>query len=551
MAVRRWIIVSALLLGVIAVAVYVVQTVVGDGYLRLERESLEKDVRRATSALRHATEKLDLLIADWATWDASYQFVQDRNNDYIQENLVDESLINTQINFIVYINEAGEVVYRKAFDINKGHQVGFPRSFALHLTDDSPLFDLPNAESSVSGILALPEGYLMVASHLITPSDRYSSPPNGTLVIGRYIDDAVIQMLTATTYLPIDLLPVDDPRIPSDVTLSVQAPIALHEVDDFFINGYGLITDLYGNPALAARIRISRDLYMQGRTTLMQMFIGLIVVSVVSAVLITRLNTRRSQLHQLNTDLEQRVQERTRELSEALKTKSQILANISHDARTPLNIITLHVQLLRRGADAKTNARLDSMMLSANQLLNFFDNLLTEAQSLPTAETTPLNIFAFPPEHLLENVTASLCPLARAKGLRIETQIDPALPLLLNGDLKRLEHIVSNLLSNAVKFTSEGGVIVRLARADETHWAIEVADTGRGIAPENHHSIFRPFWQVDSSMTRDTNRGVGLGLAVVQQLAARMGGQVRVESALGAGATFVVTLPLNLEGEKV
>jgi two-component system capsular synthesis sensor histidine kinase RcsC len=122
----------------------------------------------------------------------------------------------------------------------------------------------------------------------------------------------------------------------------------------------------------------------------------------------------------------------------------------------------------------------------------------------------------------------------------------------LYGDPDRLKQIVMNLIDNAIKFTDQGTVTARIYRTDTEHWAIQVTDTGRGIPADVQSDIFEAFWQVDSSITREINRGVGLGLSIVKQLVILMQGSIVLQSEPGHGSTFTITLPLNeKQGELV
>ena len=144
---------------------------------------------------------------------------------------------------------------------------------------------------------------------------------------------------------------------------------------------------------------------------------------------------------------------------------------------------------------------------------------------------------------LVEAVRQQFAVTAANKGLELEVRVDPALPDEIVTDPKRLLQIASNLVSNALKFTSHGGVTMQLTRAAEGQWRMMVTDTGLGIAPEHQSRIFEPFWQADSTLTRE-HGGYGLGLAITQQLVQLLGGWIEVASTAGVGSTFTVTLPL-------
>jgi signal transduction histidine kinase len=289
--------------------------------------------------------------------------------------------------------------------------------------------------------------------------------------------------------------------------------------------------------------------------------------------LLDALAVSQGNLEKANNELERRVVERTRALKEAndrltqevaerrqaqneaaaardqalqaLKFKQQVLANISHDSRTPLNVITLRVEMMQRGVFGPVNDRqkaaLDGVLVSANQLLGFINNLLSEAQF--QSNRVKLKFAPCPPADLVNHAREIMTPLAAQKHLSLDIEVAADLPPTVTIDADRFNQILSNLMDNAIKFTDEGGVKVRLYRADAEHWALRVSDTGTGIPKDAQPRIFDAFWQVDGSSTRRVNLGVGLGLSIVRQLAEAMGGSISVESEPGAGTTFTVTLP--------
>jgi signal transduction histidine kinase len=108
-----------------------------------------------------------------------------------------------------------------------------------------------------------------------------------------------------------------------------------------------------------------------------------------------------------------------------------------------------------------------------------------------------------------------------------------------------VKQILMNLLDNAIKFTDQGTICISVYRANPTQWALQVVDRGVGISEEAQGRIFEPFWQVDGSVSRKANRGVGLGLSIVKQLTSLLQGELTVKSEVGQGSTFTVLLPLH------
>ncbi len=235
----------------------------------------------------------------------------------------------------------------------------------------------------------------------------------------------------------------------------------------------------------------------------------------------------------------------TRE-AEVDRMKNTFLAVVSHELRTPLNAILGYAEMIKEAIYGTVNEKQvqvsDRIMTNTRRLLDIVSDLLDQAQM--EAGKLSLRIQPFRPADLIENVHDVMDKIASDKGLELTSELDPTLPEFINGDIARLQQILVNLINNAVKFTETGSVHASLGYAGPESWTILVKDTGIGI-PENELStIFEAFRQVDSTITRKYG-GFGLGLTIVKQLAELMGGKIEVTSALGAGSSFLITLPLK------
>jgi len=154
-----------------------------------------------------------------------------------------------------------------------------------------------------------------------------------------------------------------------------------------------------------------------------------------------------------------------------------------------------------------------------------------------------LHLQSFRPADLIDNVHIVMDKIAADKGLALTSELDPDLPEFIIGDISRLQQILVNLINNSIKFTEKGSVHMCLSRRDKKHWLLGISDTGIGIPEDELPNIFEAFRQVDSTATRKYG-GFGLGLSIVKQLSELMDGDVMVNSELGSGSNFIVTLPL-------
>jgi len=255
-----------------------------------------------------------------------------------------------------------------------------------------------------------------------------------------------------------------------------------------------------------------------------------------------------TQIKQLQRELEAR----RREAEEASVRKTRFLAAASHDIRTPANAISLLAELLKRSADSPSMAGeipqlADELRQSATSLVNLVSNVLDVTRF--DTDKLELHESEFALARLLEEEVRQVLPLAQAKNLILD--IDPPTAggdgtldgrCMLRADRIKLGRVLGNLLGNAIKFTDRGGIRVTTSRQPDGSVKIAVTDTGIGISPENQSRIFDEFWQLADPQR---SKGSGLGLSISKRLVEAMGGQVSIQSEVGKGTTFIVTLPAS------
>jgi signal transduction histidine kinase len=247
----------------------------------------------------------------------------------------------------------------------------------------------------------------------------------------------------------------------------------------------------------------------------------------------------------LISDITEQKQARE-QIMEASRLKSQLLASLGHDLRSPLGAIIGYSEMLKDGSFgpmSENQVKASAEILdSANQLLSFINNLVVQAQ-IETGKIV-LREYPFDVDEVIGPLLSTLNYHAHKKGLTLVEYIDPALPQNLVGDQFWLRQIVMNLVHNAVKFTEKGSVTVRFIKRGMDHWAIQVIDTGIGIPHEAQKRVFEAFEQVNS-MENSKQSGFGLGLSIVAKLTSIMNGKIELESEAGKGCTFAVVLPLK------
>ncbi len=575
------------------------QLVLQQGYNNLEKDDTQANTIRVRRNVAARLEGYASTAFTYGSWDDTYNYVTDRNPEYIESNYSDDIFASVDSNLQMILANDGEVIFQKMVDLATMGAIDVPADLTTYVSPGSALASHLDEQSAVSGLILLDGRPMYIISLPILKSSG-EGPVNGTYIFGRYLD---VQALIEDTQLPISLYGMQDQKLTSEIRteLSTAAsgdPIFIDPVDSDTIMGYTQFNDINGESIFVLAVEQERDIVAQGRSSLrtfLALFLGSMLVlggvagwSLRQLVLrpLARLSqdvgrvrtsanlserlivTGQDEIATLGTGINQmlaRIEEGQAEREKLIKDlrvanrlaqenarlKSEFLSTMSHELRTPLNAIEgfTSIMLSNMGVELSPTARGMTERVSANskrllQLINdFLDLSRIESGRLELAHQP------FSPTELAEKWHTQLGILAEKKGLEFSVDVDSSLPTTMYGDEEALSKVTQNLLSNAIKFTHKGKVVLSLRRQD-SNWQIEVEDTGIGIPPHAREYIFDEFRQVDASSKR-LYGGTGLGLTIVQKYARFMGGTVSVKSEVGEGSVFTVTLPLEIQPQSL
>jgi len=248
----------------------------------LEKKFVIQNLVRGLNALQNEQSELTSILVDWAKWDDTYEFVQDKNREYVESNLTNASYVDLRLNFILYLDMDRKLVFGRSYDYHTGQEVPVPPELIALLESDAALYVDPDKGAATSGMAMLPDGPALLAICPILTSHN-KGPARGFLVMGRYLDSFELERLRKRIRLDVRLYDVDAKDLPRPLkdampSLLRTGQFQIIPLGEEKIYGFGLIKDIEDRPILAMEVSIVRDIYKQGVLTLRYNFLALLVI---------------------------------------------------------------------------------------------------------------------------------------------------------------------------------------------------------------------------------------------------------------------------------
>jgi|GEM_PF-2268709 len=578
---------------IISVTIIVIN-VIGNNILVTSYESLENkkmntDIQRFHNALSNEINQLGTATRDWANWDETYLFLVEENDEFIDKNMDNETLTYLRTDVMIYVNSFGNIIYKKGFNYSKQTIMNVSSTLNSYIYKNSSLINFVDINDKFTGIIQLPEGPMLIASLPVLTSNR-EGPSHGAIIWGRYLNSNELLLLSDITNLTISINTFNDQTSPSDfqdaaLALMKNNDIFIKPLDGDYIAGYSTITDIFGQPALIVKVVMDRDIYNQGITTIQYFQILIVILGIIlciamisffNLILLSRLNNLRKQvlsiskkndfstkikisgndelnelanvanntikiITDMNTNLEQKVLDRTEKINHLLKQKDEFINQLGHDLKNPLNPLVNLLPILEKSeSDTKTKEMFNILIKNAN----YMKNLVTKTIDLGKLNSSKIK-FYFEDVNLyteFNNVISNNEILFKEKNIVIKNNIPDN--IIVQADKLRINELINNLLNNAAKYTKCLGNITLDAKQDNNYITVSVKDSGIGMTNDQLEHVFDEFYKADPA--RHDFDSSGLGLSICKRIVEIHDGKIWVESkGLGEGSIFYFTIPKN------
>ena len=269
----------------------------------LEKQELQHRISHVVNTLNDAIDHLSRTTADWASWDDTYTFIQNKNTSYMETNLVEGTFRELRLNFMMFADREGRIVHAQGFDHVKSMKIDAPAGLFELLSRNKRLTRHPDTKSRIKGIAGIPEGIILICSNPITTSDE-TGPIRGSLIMGRFLRPEEIEHLHSVSKVDLHIRPYDDFRRTSSIPIEKAlhgeiVPVAGSEGN--IVSGYSVMRDIEGEPALVIRTDMERRIFRQGESSLRYYIVSLIVfgVLIISVMIVLLKKTVFSGLDQL------------------------------------------------------------------------------------------------------------------------------------------------------------------------------------------------------------------------------------------------------------
>jgi signal transduction histidine kinase len=591
----RWktlLIISSIILVLTLSFYFVFETALLQRVSEDEKRIAEEDLIRLKMAISSQTENLASKAADWSNWDDSYQFVEDNNTRFIETNLVPQAFSDLEVNFMVFINNSGSIVFGKEYYLDNMTEMPIDQT-AVELVINT--FNQNNNGSTLEGFVKTNNYTMLVVTRPILKSN-YEGPERGILIFGILFDESKIAQLSKIIGLPVQWNAIDEAKMTTDFlkansTLATGISNFSTSVTQTEITGYAPIKDINFNNIVLASIVDSRQGYIETKSEIFSVSIAILVMGLIflaafyfslDRFVLSRLsnlnvNVKRicengnikertqtggndevsdlsrridSMLDQISLSqaklsdyaltLEKRVQEKKNELEEAnerlLKAErmaaiGELAGMVGHDLRNPLSAIKNSVYLLKKKQGHVLDSGGIGPLLIIDRAIEHASKIISDL--LDYSREMHLDYEECSPKSLADY---SLLATSVPSQIKILEHIEDSPTVWV--DINKMQRVFTNLIKNSIDAMPNGGSLEISSRHSDETVEFTFVDTGSGMSEDVVKKIFTPLFTTKA-------QGMGFGLPICKRIVEAHAGKIDVESAVNKGTKFTITLPIK------
>jgi len=560
------IVILLLVVAIIVGLILSTQFVMMPGMERMEGAYAYTNLERGMKAVENDATNLGLFVSDWASWDDTYQFIEDENFRYIESNLVDETFTGSNINFILYLDTEGNIIYFKGVDFKEEEEeIEVPEQMVKELVNLRIAGHPETIMNKTQGLLALPESPVLVAAAPILRSND-SGPARGTLVMGRYFDHDEVLRISDQIGTEISLYPLSSPyifeglRITDAVNTSDLRLVAISD-DARSISALSTINDVGGHPAYIMRLNMSRDAFQLGIESIFIFLVLVVVIGGVSFLVIMLVVRKRfiSRLEDLNNQIERIGKEQDFSGEVSLKGNDE-LVTLSRSFNGMLRSLKDHIADQRQ---AEQRARIATEKLhlltsiTRHDILNQITVIMghTDLVLDRIDEGYPIHSHVEQIERAVGNITDLISFTRDYEKLGMNTPEWQNISNLVQNVMDKidahnlfvdittgsleifadplLERVFYNLFDNTLRHARTATQVSVSFYSSDGHGTIVYEDNGTGVPQDMKEMIFE----------KGVGNNTGFGLFLSREILSITGISIHENGVPGSGVKFVLHIP--------